>query len=163
MDLTAGTQKPCPHLFAYIVEAFLTTNSVGAIVKVPVRYLEEVCRAAVEMGPQVDGFGTNQGIFVYEISNLTGKMEEGDMRKFRRQSHGEIYSTGAKDVGSVRKFLKVKEGKLREMAERQESRTTVNNAMKLGSGTLKKTWRIFVWVCLETQRLLRVAISTVKT
>lgn len=100
VDLTAGTQKPCPHLFAYIVEAFLTTNSVGAFIKVPARYLEEVCRAVVEMGPQVDGFGTNQGIFVYEISNLTGKMEEGDMRKFRRRSHGEIYSTGAKDVGS---------------------------------------------------------------
>lgn len=100
VDLTTGIQKPCPHLFAYIVETFLTTNSVGTFVKVPARYLEEVFRAVVEMGPQVDGFGTNQGIFVYEISNLTGKMEEGDMRKLQRRSHGEIYSTGAKDVGS---------------------------------------------------------------
>lgn len=84
MDLKAGSQKPCPHLLAYIVEAFLTTNSVGEFIKVPVRHLEEVCRVVVKMGPKVYGFGTNQGVFVDEISNLTGEMEEGNMRKLRR-------------------------------------------------------------------------------
>lgn len=140
MDLTAGSQKPCPHLFAYIVEALLTTNSVGAFLKVPACHLAEVCRVIVKMGPQVYGFGTNQGKFVDDISNLTGEMEEGNMRKLRSRSHGEICNAGAKNVCSscpVRTFLKGKVRKLREMADRQESRTTVHSATKLGSETLK--------------------------
>lgn len=121
MDLTAGSQKPCPHLFAYIVEALLATNSVGTFLKVPACHLAEVYRAIVKMGPQIYGFGTNEGMFVDDISNLTREMEEGDMRKLRSRSHGKICNAGAKDVCSscpVRTFLKDKVRKIREMADR---------------------------------------------
>lgn len=125
MDLTAGSQKPCPHLLAYIVEALLTTNSVGAFLKVSAGHIAELCGMIVKMGPQVYGFGANQGMFVDDISNLTWEMEERNLRKLRSRSHDEICNAGAKDVYSscpVRTFLKGRVGKLREMADRQESR-----------------------------------------
>lgn len=144
MDLTAGSQKPCPHLFAYIVEALLTANSVGAFHKVPARHLAELCRVIVKMGPQVYRFGANQGMFVDDISNLTGEMEERNMGKLWSRSHVEICNAGAKDVCSsytVRTFLKGKVGKLREMADRQESRPTGHTTTKIEIGNIEGSIR----------------------